>query len=93
MEISLAIEEEKIVERLVASGRFASRKAVLKAALNLLEEGESHDEFLRGEIAAGLENLNCGEFTTHDDAGLAVLADEIKACGRKTLGRAGTDPR
>jgi Arc/MetJ-type ribon-helix-helix transcriptional regulator len=93
MEISLAEEEEEIIERLMASGRFDSRKAVLKAALNLLDEGESHDDFLRGEIAVGLVNLDRGDFKTHGDAGLAALGDEIKARGRKTLGRSGNDPR
>ncbi len=93
MKISLAIEEEEIVDRLMASGRFESKNAMLKAALTLLEEGESHDDDLRGEIEKGLENLERGEFKTYDEAGLTVLAGEIKARGRKSRERSDNDPR
>ncbi|MBN4083149.1 type II toxin-antitoxin system ParD family antitoxin [bacterium AH-315-B06] len=92
MDVSLAAEEEELIERLMASGRFDSKRAVLRAALALLEEGESHDDYLRGEVKKGLENVNRGEFKTYDDAGLAALTDDIKARGRKTLGRFGNDP-
>ena len=83
MSISLTPEEEAIVARLIASGRYRSEKAVLNAALVLLDEDEAQTDALRREIEKGLDALARGEFTEYDENGLKSLAAKIKARGRE----------
>ncbi len=87
MNVSLTPEEQAIVTRLVASGRYSSEKAVLNAALVLLEEDETQTDALREEVEKGLDALARGDFTEYDQEGLKNLATEIKARGRENLER------
>jgi Arc/MetJ-type ribon-helix-helix transcriptional regulator len=59
-------ELEKKIDALVATGRYPDGVAVLNAAVELLVENETEDEWLRRELAIGLEqdlNGQTHEFT------------------------------
>ncbi len=89
MNVSLTLTLEELVQRKVASGLYSSASEVIREALRLLEERDEMRkirlETLRNDIAAGLDQLERGEMTEHDDRSLDGLATDIKAEGRKRL--------
>lgn len=90
MNVSLTPQLEALVQEKVASGRYSSASEVVREALRLLEERDRLREArlseLRRDIAVGIDQLERGQATEHDDASLATLAEDIKANGRKRLG-------
>jgi antitoxin ParD1/3/4 len=65
MSITLTIEQEKVIQGLLATGRFNSSDEVIQAALRLLEEeNRSYQGWLdetRAKINEGIESLERGE--------------------------------
>jgi antitoxin ParD1/3/4 len=57
----LSIEQESIVERVLATGEYADADAVITAALLLLEQRDRRLRWLRAEIQIGLDQLDRGE--------------------------------
>jgi Arc/MetJ-type ribon-helix-helix transcriptional regulator len=57
-------ELEAKIDAMVSSGRFPDEVAVLSAAVELLEQTELEDEWLRKELAIGLEQDLNGQ--THE---------------------------
>lgn len=43
-------------------------------------------ERLRAEVQRGIDSIESGEFTRHDEAGLGQLASQIKSEGRERRG-------
>jgi antitoxin ParD1/3/4 len=88
MNISLTPQLEQLVQDRVKSGRYTSASEVVREALRLLE---SHDRALearltqlRGEVDAGLRQLDDGKGLPFDDAAV----ERIKRRGREKLARA-----
>jgi antitoxin ParD1/3/4 len=74
MTINLSGRREELVRSLMISGKFASEEAVIDEALKLLHDREEGDrlDFLRREIALGIEQADRGELASFDP--LATLA-------------------
>ena len=89
MNVSLTPTLEELVQRKVASGLYNSASEVIRDALRLLEERDEMRQLrlkaLRREISVGLDQLERGEVSEHDDQSLNTLAADIKAKGRKRL--------
>lgn len=89
MSITLTPEQEELVNQQIASGRFASAREVLDAALYLFQSQAHEDplplEELRREIALGDAEFERGEYTTYDSASLRARLEAIKAEGRERL--------
>ena len=65
MSITLTPEQEKIIQDLLAAGKFNSSSEVIQAALHLLEQ-ESYDDQVWVEetctkVNEGITSLECGE--------------------------------
>ena len=87
MNVSLTKHFEEFVEHLVETGRFANNSEVIRAALRLLEDDvaarESRLESLRAQVAAGLDDLETGRYTTvRNEAELDDFFEDIKSEGR-----------
>ena len=86
MDVQLNSEQKKLIERIVESGLFSSPDEVINTALlHLVEEHDQDLEQLRKDVQTGLEQLERGEYTDYDDAGLKVLAERIKTRGLERL--------
>ena len=68
MNVSLTPELERLVNRKVEDGRYASASEVVREALRLLEERDevrtAKIEALREKVARGLESLDAGDIST-----------------------------
>jgi putative addiction module CopG family antidote len=88
MTISVSPELVTLVEQQLATGQFESTDAVLRAALELLQERNRRVVELRKEILPALERLNRGE-------GMPLDMEAIKAEARANFekAKAGADER
>jgi putative addiction module CopG family antidote len=75
---SLPPEFESYVQQAVAAGRYASTEAAVQEALRLLQDRDFKAQQLRQDVRAGFDQLDRGEGTTYDDAGLDALFAEIE---------------
>lgn len=73
------------VQGAVETGKYPSENALVTAAVRLLKEQDEHEEWLRKEVQAGLDQLERGEYTDYDDSSLDDLFERIKSDGRKVL--------
>ena len=89
MNLSLPPELERYIAEKVESGEYLSPDEVLVHGLSLLRERDEINrlrlEALRKEVDVGLEQLDRGEYTTHNEASLTELAEQIKTEGRRKL--------
>ena len=89
MNVSLTPTLEELVQRKVATGLYNSASEVIREALRLLEERDELRKVrlgtLRQEISVGLDQLERGEVSEHDDRSLDTLVADIKTKGRKRL--------
>ena len=83
MDISLDPKWEAFIAEQIASGAYATAEEVVAAGLTRLEAdddllaGWDIDE-LRAEIQKGVDQIERGEYTTYDAAGLRALGERIK---------------
>jgi antitoxin ParD1/3/4 len=75
MTISVSPELQSLVEQQLATGQFESTDALLRAALELLQERNRRVDELRQEILPALERLDRGE-------GIPLDMEAIKAEAR-----------
>ncbi|MGJ3447782.1 type II toxin-antitoxin system ParD family antitoxin [Enterobacter sp. PTB] len=54
--ISMGEQLDGFVQRMVESGRYGNASEVMRSALRLLEQQETHDEVVRQAVIAGLES-------------------------------------
>ena len=87
MEVVLSPDLQEFVDELIATGRFASPGEVVREALDLLRTREEltpqEMEWLRREIAVGIDQLNRGEgieLKTREE--LAAYFEDVKARGQ-----------
>jgi antitoxin ParD1/3/4 len=91
MNISLTPELEQFVAGKVTSGMYQTSSEVIREGLRLLKERDHRLQSLRGDIRAGFEAVDRGEFTEYDESNVHELADRVKARGRKQ--RAEKEPK
>ena len=86
--VALTDHQDRLVERLVASGRYRDADEVLRAGLRLVERQEAEDaariQALRDAARAGIDDFEAGRFRAYgsDDAltdDLGALADAVIA--------------
>ena len=77
MDVQIPQEQQAIVERLVATGRFSSVQEAVSEGIRLLASNER----LRQEIQAGIDQADRGELFDHDTvfAQLKAMATEAQA--------------
>jgi antitoxin ParD1/3/4 len=85
MNISLTPELEQFVAGKVTGGMYQTSSEVIREGLRLLKERDERLQSLRGDIRAGFEAVDRGEFTDYDESNVLELADRVKARGRKRL--------
>jgi antitoxin ParD1/3/4 len=81
MTVSLTKEQERLINELVASGRYQDDAAVLDDALNLLEARERKLAELQAELQKGLDDLDHGRYTEYTAETLPKLFEDIKKRG------------
>lgn len=54
--ISMGEQLDGFVQRMVESGRYGTASEVMRSALRLLEQQETHDEVVRQAVLSGLES-------------------------------------
>lgn len=54
--ISMGEQLDGFVQRMVESGRYGNASEVMRSALRLLEQQETHDEVVRQAVLSGLES-------------------------------------
>ncbi|WP_038194613.1 type II toxin-antitoxin system ParD family antitoxin [Xenorhabdus bovienii] len=54
--VSMGEQLDEFVQRMIKSGRYGNASEVMRSALRLLEQQESHDEVVRKAVIAGLES-------------------------------------
>ncbi len=64
MTVTLSPELEELIRSKVASGRYSDANAVVREALELLEDHE-HLERLRAAVAIGFEEFERGEYVEY----------------------------
>ena len=79
MSTEISLENERFIERQLARGLFRDRGEMLDAGIELLR---MRDELL-GRIDRGRDQLDAGEFTEYDDAGLHERFEQLKARARR----------
>jgi antitoxin ParD1/3/4 len=67
MDLELDAELQRFVEDQVASGRYASAKAVVSASLALLVDFERERSALDAELGRRIEGLDRGDIVTADE--------------------------
>ena len=83
MSITLPSDILDYVQQAVATGVHHDEAAVLAEGVRLLQR---RDHF-RQQAKLGVEQLDRGEFTEYDDAGISKRLEEIKAEGRERNSR------
>jgi putative addiction module CopG family antidote len=82
--VELTPELVKHIRMKVKSGGYRSASEYVREALRLKlrEEKESQLNWLRSEVAKGVESIEAGRYTDYDKAGLKELAESVKARGK-----------
>lgn len=92
--INLGVQWEEFVSGYVRSGRYLSASEVVREGLRLLQEREQirqvHLETLRGDIAAGMKQLDDGAYDELDATTLRHHLQAVKARGRRRLAKDNT---
>lgn len=87
MNVSLTPELERLVNDKVESGLYQTASEVVREALRLLKQRDEAREQLRADVQAGFSQLMRDEGVIYSAGSPKVLADRIKAEGRKARRR------
>lgn len=86
MSISLPPQMAKFIRGKVKAGQYTDASEVVRDALRHMQEAEAADmNWLRREVRAGFDDIENGDYSDYDDAGLTDLAERVKARGREAL--------
>jgi antitoxin ParD1/3/4 len=91
MNVSLTAELEQLVAEKVKTGMYQTASEVVREGLRLLRERDMAQ--LRGDIRAGFEAINRGEYEDYDERTTKSLAKDIKKRGRQRLAEASKKTR
>ena len=89
MNVSLTPELEKLVNEKLKTGMYQTASEVIREGLRLLKDRDERQAQLRGQVRAGFDAIERGEYETDDESTTKELAEDIKRRGRKRLARAG----
>ncbi len=78
MEVKLTPEQEALIQRAVASGRYPTAEAALRDAIARWEERERARFDLLASLDEAEADLNAGRCTDYSDATLPKLGEELK---------------
>ncbi len=67
MNIKLTPEQDQLVERLVAQGRFASPADVVDASLALIQAQTQWQQYAQKRIDAGVDAFKSGDFAPDEE--------------------------
>ena len=82
MKIEFDSELAESIQRRVESGDYPSPEAVIRKALQVLEEYDDGTIAMRIMVREGIDALERGDFTTYTKENLHELFDEVKREGR-----------
>jgi antitoxin ParD1/3/4 len=89
MNVNLGDTLEQFITDLLESGLYQSQSEVVREGLRLLKEREDLRKVrlaqLRGEIDKGIQQLDSGDYQTHDEEFLKKVFQDSKTRGRKKL--------
>jgi antitoxin ParD1/3/4 len=89
MNVNLGDTFDQFIADLLQSGLYQSQSEVVREGLRLLKEREDLRKVrlaqLRGEIDKGIEQLDRGNYQTHDKNSLKKVFQDSKTKGRKKL--------
>lgn len=96
MEVVLSPETENLIQQSVEDGRYRSAGEMVEDAVRALIGRErykaEYDAYLKQQVAAGIEQLNRGEYTEYTHDTLHELFDEIEQKVDEALAGRGTKP-
>ncbi len=75
MNVRLTPQQEELVNRLVAEGRYLSASEVIREGLRLLAEEMEWRSEVRRKVATGMEQLRAGQVVDGEQAVDGVLGD------------------
>ena len=89
MNVNLGETFDRFIAELLEGGLYQSQSEVVREGLRLLKEREELRTHrlsqLRTELDKGLQDLESGDFETHDEKSLRAAFEESRARGRKKL--------
>lgn len=87
MNISIPGDLEQFIESVVRSGTYENAAAVVTDALRLLERREQ----LKRAVAAGLEQLDRGQYTEYGEESLGIFLEDVETEQQRLSVREGRD--
>ncbi len=86
MQIELSGQAQKVLEKLLAGGKFASADEAVECALGFYEECRPGVESLKSQLQEGLDDLAAGRVASYEsDEELKAFFDDVKRQGRERL--------
>lgn len=89
MNVNLGQTLDEFINDLIKGGLYQSQSEVVREGLRLLKEREDLRKVrlgqLRAEVDKGIQQLDSGNFETHDEESLKEVFQDSKARGRKKL--------
>jgi Arc/MetJ-type ribon-helix-helix transcriptional regulator len=71
-------ELEQFVEEQVAAGNYQSEQELVVSAVRVLRDVQVRQREFYEDVRLGMEQLERGDFTEYDDAGLRRLFEELE---------------
>jgi Arc/MetJ-type ribon-helix-helix transcriptional regulator len=97
MAIVLSPDVERQIEELVRSGRFPSADEFVRRSVEHYSEQDrwikelANREDIRQQVEEGARDLEEGNYTDYDEAGLKAFFEQIKREGRQEMGLPAND--
>jgi antitoxin ParD1/3/4 len=83
MQIILSPELEQLLQKEMATGRYRSENDVLMEAIQLLSARDRRLDELRSQLQIGRDQIDRGEYTEFDEAGLEQFFEGIQDRSRR----------
>ena len=84
MNVTLRPDLERLIERKLATGRYADRGAVIEEALEFVQRRDEWTAQAQAGVQRGTEDMDAGRYRTVGNSDEAkALVDEIKQRGRE----------
>ena len=78
-------ELERFVEEQIAAGNYQSEQDLVVSAVRVLRDVQARQRQFQEDVRIGMEQLERGEFTDYDEAGLRRRFDELKERARNRI--------